>query len=230
MIPPNILRAALSRGLDVIGITDHNTGENVAAVREAAIGSPITVIGGMEVATAEEAHVLTFFDGDGRLAEFQQFIYENLHGNNDPEKFGHQWVVDAEGSVVDVNPRLLAGATTLAIEEVIAKTHDLGGIAIAAHVDRQSFSIVSQLGFIPAELPLDGIELSPFFGSREFGSAELAAATPPNARMRSVRFSDAHYTDDIGRATTEVLMTDATVAELRRALCGEAGRLVRGGA
>lgn len=229
MIPPNIVRAAQSRGLDVIGITDHNTGENVAAVREAAVGSPITVIGGMEVATAEEAHVLVFFDGDAKLAEFQQFIYEHLHGGNDPDKFGHQWVVDAEGSVVDVNPRLLAGATTLVIEEVVAKTHDLGGIAIAAHVDRQSFSIVSQLGFIPEALPLDGIELSPFFGRRGFGSAELAAAVPPGTDIRPVRFSDAHYTDDVGRATTDVLMADATVAELRHALRGEAGRSVRGG-
>ncbi len=42
MIPPLIVEAALSRGLDIIAITDHNTTGNALAVQEAADGTALT--------------------------------------------------------------------------------------------------------------------------------------------------------------------------------------------
>lgn len=228
MIPPNILRAAAERRLDVIGITDHNSAENVAAMREAAGPTGIRVIGGMEVTSAEEVHLLALFDGDEELAGFQQLVYENLHGTNDTEAFGNQWVVDAEGGVIDVNPRLLIGATALSVHEVVDGIHGFGGVAIAAHVDRQSFSIISQLGFIPGDLDLDAVELSPFSAENGFGPDEVAAAVAGDRRLAAVTFSDAHYVNEVGRAVTELIVADGSVAELRLALRGEGGRAVVG--
>jgi len=222
MIPPNIVEAAIDRDIDVLGITDHNSAENVAAVQAAAQGTGLTVIGGMEVTSVEEVHVLSLFDSENELLDFQQFIYRHLHGTNDPDAFGYQWVVDREGGVVDVNPRLLIGATTLTVSEVVDSIHRHGGLAIAAHVDRQSFSIVSQLGFIPADLAVDAIELSPFFGRNGFGDAELEAAG--GSGLPRVRFSDAHHVDDVGRSTTRVVARDATVEDIVMALRGEQGR------
>ena len=230
MIPQNILRAAAERKLDAIGITDHNTAENVAAVREAAKATGIKVIGGMEVTSAEEVHLLALFDGAEELAGFQRLVYASLHGTNDPEAFGYQWVVDADGGVVDVNPRLLIGSTTLSVHEVVDAVHGFGGVAIAAHVDRQSFSVISQLGFIPEDLDLDGVELSPFAGQNGFGADELAAVSAGGREFATVTFSDAHYLGDVGRTPTELRVVDASVAELRLALRGEAGRAVLGGA
>ena len=117
----------------------------------------------------------------------------------------------------------------MAVREVVDAVHRLGGVAIAAHVDRQSFSVVSQLGFIPEDLDLDAVELSPFAEVNGFGSEALAAVTAGDREFAIVRFSDAHYLDDVGRSTTEVLVADGSVAELALALRAEAGRAVLGG-
>lgn len=224
MIPPNIVETAKERGIDVLGITDHNSAENVEAVQAAAEGTGLTVLGGMEVTTAEEVHVLGIFENALDIKDFQRFIYNHLHGSNEPETFGHQWVVDEEGGVIDMNPRLLMGATTLLLDEVVASIHELAGLAIAAHVDRQSFSVVSQLGFIPDGLEVDAIELSPFFGSNAFGEGELQAAGGGD-RVR-VTFSDAHYVHEIARSSTTFTVAHPTVQELLMAIQGESGRAI----
>lgn len=45
-----------------------------------------------------------------------------------------------------------------ALRGTSAVVHRLGGLFIAAHVERPSFSLISQLGFIDPSLPLDAIE------------------------------------------------------------------------
>lgn len=216
MIPQNILRAAAGRGIGVIGITDHNSGENVSAVKRAAEDFDISVIGGMEVTTEEELHVLVFFDDEADLLDFQAIIYASLHGTNKPENFGHQWVVDFEGGVIDINPRLLIGAAAIGIHEVEKEAHLRGGLVIAAHVDKTAFSIISQLGFIPPDLKLDAVELSPFYSRSE---KEI-----PLAGIPEVTFSDAHYIEEIGRSWIEAYIGAPTAAELKLALVGEKGR------
>ena len=51
MSPRNIVREAKSCGLDIIGICDHNSGENVPYVKKSAKSQGLDVIGGMEVTT-----------------------------------------------------------------------------------------------------------------------------------------------------------------------------------
>ena len=46
------------------------------------------------------------------------------------------------------NERLLIGATTLSLDEILTEIHAVGGLAIASHVDRDLFSVTRQLGFI----------------------------------------------------------------------------------
>jgi len=62
MTPPAIIAAAKVKGLEIIGICDHNSAENVRAVAEAGAAEGITVLGGIEVQTVEDVHVLTFSD------------------------------------------------------------------------------------------------------------------------------------------------------------------------
>ena len=49
----------------------------------------------------------------------------------------------------------LALATPLDLNEAVALIHGGGGLAVAAHIDRKSFSVFSQLGFIPAGTGFD---------------------------------------------------------------------------
>ena len=218
MIPPRILRTAAEKKIDVIGISDHNTAENVAAVQEIACDYGVTVIGGMEVTTQEEAHILAFFDRMDQLEEFQAFIYRYLHGSNSPGDFGHQWVVDSEGGVIDMNPRLLIGAAELSVRQVTDAIHGLSGVAIAAHVDRQTFSILGQLGFIPDDLELDAVELSPFYRRSGFD--------PDSVMLPCVTFSDAHYVEEIGRSWIDAVVADPSVEEIKKALAGDDGRSI----
>ena len=69
MTPGNLAGMAALAGLDAIAVTDHNSCGNCAAVLEAARGTGLLVLPGMELCTAEEAHVVCLFPAlEGALA------------------------------------------------------------------------------------------------------------------------------------------------------------------
>jgi predicted metal-dependent phosphoesterase TrpH len=72
MHPRAIVERAVAEGLDIIAICDHNASENVPYVTAAARGKPLAVIGGMEIASAEEVHVLALFDNPDGLMGIQR--------------------------------------------------------------------------------------------------------------------------------------------------------------
>jgi predicted metal-dependent phosphoesterase TrpH len=80
MSPREVVNAAIRKGIDLIGVCDHNSAENVLAVKKAGERNGLMVLGGMEVASSEEAHILVFFDDDHDLLEFQDYIYQHLAG------------------------------------------------------------------------------------------------------------------------------------------------------
>ena len=217
MSPMRILTAAKKKEIDVIGICDHNSSENSLAVMNAAKKMNINVFPGMEVTSQEEVHVLALFDEIENALKLQEYVYENLPGENDEETFGMQIIVNEKEEVLGSNNKLLIGATTIPLEEIIKNIHSFNGIAIASHIERKSFSIIAQLGFIPDNLELDALEISP-------------SITPEEAKkMYSDDYpitysSDAHYPDDIGKAFTSFLLKDATLAEVKKALKNEDGR------
>jgi signal transduction histidine kinase len=135
-----------------------------------------------------------------------------------------QVIANEFAEVLGFNERLLAGATTLNVEAVVDAIHSVGGLAVASHVDREGFGIIGQLGFIPSDLPLDAIEVSWRM------PLPLARTSLSLKRERPILCaSDAHDPKDIARAVSYVLMEEASLAELRRALTGESGRMVLGG-
>ena len=222
MTPGAIVRQARTKGLDLIGICDHNSAENVLAVKRVGEQEGLTVVGGMEITSEEEVHVLALLDKDSDLQALQDIVYGHLDGVNDERVFGEQLLLDEDDTVLGYTPRLLIGSTTLLLGTIVEIVHSLDGLAIASHVDRESFSIISQLGFIPDGLPLDGLELSPL-GSREAFKTEFPEAF---TTFPLVAFSDAHYLDDVGKGSTWFSMEEATLKEMRKALTGEDGRSV----
>ena len=219
MVPGVIVKETLRKGLDVIGICDHNATENVIAVRKAAEKEKIPVLGGMEITSQEEVHILALFDNDESLSEMQRIVYENLPGTNDERAFGEQVIVNEEDRVVGLNDRLLIGATRLSLEAIVEAIHSLGGLAIASHIDRESFGIVGQLGFVPEGLALDALEVSP-----RSSVANAHAAFPQASGFPLVTFSDAHYPEDIGNRWTGFLIEDIRTVEMKWALQAQQGR------
>jgi PHP family Zn ribbon phosphoesterase len=216
MTPPAIVARAVSAGLDAIGVSDHNSAESVAAVQEAGRRVGLPVLPGMEVTSREEVHLLVFLDDLEALQDLQEQVYERLPGRNGPEHFGEQLLADADGAPMGTVERLLIGRTEIPLGELVGSARERGALVIASHVDRPSYSLVSQLGFIPAELPLDAVEISARFPAGE-DPAELLRAAASDS-LPWVRFSDAHALEQIGVLWTLFSVPAASAREVRRAL------------
>ena len=223
MSPREVVNAALSKGLDLIGVCDHNSAENALAVMKAGSRNGLMVLGGMEVTSSEEAHILVFFDDNDDLLSFQEFIYRHLEGTNDEHAFGMQVIADDEDGVTGFCDRLLIAATSLPAEAIVeaARRAKSESLVVAAHVDRESFSLIGQLGFIPSTLVLDAVEVSAQM------SAPVARERFPDCRkFPIIAGSDAHSPADIGKRFTWFTVEEGTVTEIKKALTGRDGRKV----
>jgi len=221
MSPREVVSAAIEKGLDLIGICDHNSAENVLAVKKAGLRNGLMVLGGMEVASSEEAHILVFFEDDDDLLTFQEFVYRHLTGTNDEHAFGQQVIADDEDGVTGFCDRLLIGATSLTAAAIVEAARAAKGesLVIAAHVDRESFSIIGQLGFVPPQLALDAVEIS-----EHMTVAEAVDRFPDCRKYPVITSSDAHGLGDIGKRSTCFMIEEGTVAEIKKALVGRDGR------
>ena len=183
MTPRNIVRHAQAAGVDIVAITDHNAGDNVAATMRAAAGTPITVLPGMEVQTREEVHLLALFEKMRDFMKWCAFIERHRSTlRNDEKKLGAQFVVDEEDELIRTEESMLLASTDLSVDEVTAGVAAIGGMTIAAHVDRPSFSILSQLGFIPP----DAVPDAPANEQEEDESAPDAPARREATAVESV--------------------------------------------
>lgn len=225
MSPLSVVKKASEKGLDIIAVTDHNSAENIAAALKSAENSGLSVLAGMEITSSEEAHILALFDDLDSILKLQDIVYNNLNDGENVEKlFGEQIVANEKDEVLSFNKRLLIGSTKMSAHSIVVEIHALGGLAIASHIDRGAFSIISQLGFIPGDLSFDALELSSAI-SRE-KAQELFKDYDSFAWISS---SDAHTPDDIGKRTTVFHMNASTINEMRLALKGTDGRRVEWG-
>jgi hypothetical protein len=224
MSPRAIVKRAGDAGLHLIAVCDHNSCENLPALQKAAEATSLAVLAGMEITTREEIHILGLFDTEAHAFEVQKVVYEHLSGENDEKAFGCQVVVNEHEEVVSFNKKLLIGATTLSLEAVVELIHSRGGIAIASHIDREAYSIISQLGFVPPGLALDALEVSP-----ATGLDEARRRFPGLDHLPFISSSDAHSLDGIGSSSTVFLMEAAGIDEVKLALAGREGRKVLGG-
>jgi hypothetical protein len=214
MQPTAIIEQAKKVGLDMIGICDHNSAENVSAVVKAGVREGLPVIPGIEITSCEEVHILGLFNTEQDLMHLQDMVYDNLSGENYEQAFGPQTVIDEWDRVLGTNHRLLIGATTLTVEKIVKAIHERSGVAIASHIDRERFSLIGQLGFIPKGLELDALEVS------------SPSSLKQGYDYPVVTFSDAHFLEDIGKSYTCFMMEDTSVQEIGKALRCELGRMV----
>ena len=221
MLPLTIVKEAKRNNLQIIGICDHNSIENVEAVKKAGKREGLAVMGGIEITSQEEVHILGLFSKKSALWDIQEMVYENLSGDNDEDVFGEQLVADEYDRVIGSNKKLLVGATGLPVEEIVGAIRRLGGLAIASHIDRESFGIIGQLGFIPPELRLDALEIS------SLASREKRYAFSRGYDFPVLTSSDAHCLEDIGRSFSSFLIKEACFEETKKALMGDKGRRVR---
>ncbi len=187
MTPNNIVNMSILKGLDIIAVTDHNCIGNVRACQEAAKGTNLVVVGGMEIETSEEIHMVVLFENCEALHELENIVSHSLPAiKNKPDIFGQQILMDSEDNFKGFDDRFLITATSLDVISLYKYVSALGGVIFPAHIDKTSYSIISSLGAIPPELKFSAVEIK---------KSSEGIKIPDNTIV--IHNSDAHYLWDI---------------------------------
>ena len=121
MTPAFIVRAALRKGYDILGITDHNTTLQGREIRRMVGDGEPYILCGAEITTREEVHCLAFADSDDSLDALQNFLDDSLPKiPNDEAVFGYPLAVHEAEEVIYEAPWLLISAIDRSMEEVAA--------------------------------------------------------------------------------------------------------------
>jgi hypothetical protein len=212
MSPINIVAKAREVGLNIIAVTDHNMVENSLYAHEIGKKSGIHVLFGMELQTMEEIHILAIFDSYERALSLQQKVYELLPDvKNDVDYFGDQVVVNDENEIVRFEDKLLLNSAQISVTDAALWIKDNDGLCIPSHIDSQTFSIITQLGYIPDDLPCDALEVRNMEHVEDLRPFVMCKDIP------FVSFSDAHYLTDIGKRRIVLDLVEPCCREMSRA-------------
>ena len=210
MTPNNLINMSIIKGLDAVALTDHNACENVRAAAAVA-GDKIIFIPGMEVETSEEVHIVTLFSTADAAEEMQRILTDSSPFiPNRPEIFGNQYIMDENDEICGEIDRMLVTASGLDIYTVVAAAKDLGGIAYPAHIDRESYSVLSNLGFIPPDLDISAVEITE--------KSRTALEGEYSNRYNIITSSDAHYLWDISERNHYIEVSDTSVRGILNAI------------
>lgn len=211
MTPNNMVNMALLQELTAIAVTDHNSCRNAAKVMEVAQGTGLVVVPGLEVQTREEVHVVTLFQSLDDALAMQEEVYAGLPPMKAPPKIqAKQLLMDEEDEIVGYEDKMLSLSCNMSLETVAARAAAHGGLAIPAHIDRKSYSVLSNLGFIPEDLEFPTLELSMY--------AEREPYEKKYSKYRLITASDAHELGFIGMAPSELEVESVSAHGILQAL------------
>ena len=194
MSPRLVAGLCAERGVRLAAITDHNSALNCPAFDAACREAGITALFGIEAQPREECHILCLFARPEEALELGRELYALMPPvMNIPEKMGDQVYVDENEDIAGEVDKYLITSAELGLEALASRAIALGGIVIPAHVDRPSFSLTSQLGFIP-DGPLAALEVTRMPESDAQGSVSLDTRGYP-----LITSSDAHYPEHVAR-------------------------------
>ena len=193
MTPGNIVAMAKLKGLDVIAITDHQSCGNVLPAINIGKKIGVEVIPGMELETAEKFHCIIRFRTHDMVMEFEKKVRNKMPDLfNKEEIFGPQWYFDENDNKIRQEKQLLLVPSQITFESAQKMVVNSGGVIIPAHIDRNSYSILSVLGSIPPEYNGKCLEISTFTKKED-----ILIRHPELANYEFITSSDAHYLKDI---------------------------------
>ena len=211
MTPGNLVGMAKINGLEAIALTDHNAMQNISAAMKIGEAYDIVVIPGMELETAEEIHVVCLFPDTDSLSAFQDVVVESYGPKspaNRPEIFGKKLIYNEEDEECGELERMLLIPSGITIDDVFGIVEGLGGIAFPAHVDRDSYSVLTTLGALPYGYKNGFVEIS-----CECSREEIVKTYPELEKYKLLPSSDAHYIDKIQEAGGAELLVEELSAK-----------------
>ena len=193
MTPYNLVNLSALMGMQAIALTDHNSCQNCGAAMRAGEAAGITVIPGMELCTSEEVHVVCLFEELKAAEEFSDYVLSTMPPiRNRPEIFGTQLIMDETDKVLGNQDILLTTASGISISNVEKIVDGYGGVCYPAHIDRASYSVISNLGMITEEMGFEIAEVSPS------GNLDtLIHQHPILKKMKILTSSDAHRLESL---------------------------------
>lgn len=215
--PGDYIQAALNADVRVLAVTDHNTARNVGSMMEAAVGSGVLVLPGVEV-TTHQGHLLAVFPDDAvdACASFADGSNLQLH----PDPF--------DAAVQRSSRHVL---------DLVDQIYSLGGLAIPAHVDLAGSGIAQnmnrtelcQLFACPglAAIEIARRENATWFTEGDSDPTRLAALAARREALGSstiamLMSSDAHSADKVGaerrRGLTRLRMDEINFTAVRNAI------------
>ena len=219
MTASNIANMAMVCGLDAIALTDHNSLKNCPPFFVACARAGVMPVAGVEVCTREEVHVLCYFPDLGSGMAFDSYLDARLAPiMNRADIFGRKILLGDGDEAVGEEARLLVAAADVGIEDLPRIAARYGGVAVPAHVDRPSYSLISNLGFVPEGFPVRCFEAR---DPAALGS--LLARNPGLSGARMLSSSDAHSLAAIQERGPYIEAESRTAAALIAAIGGPYG-------
>lgn len=214
MTPGNIVGMAVVKQLDVIALTDHNSCKNCPAFLKIAEDYGITAIPGMELCTSEEVHVVCLFPTLDDAMAFDEYINRILPFFPNEEKiFGSQDICNEKDEIIGKEPKLLINAADVSFDHVYDLVSEYHGIMIPAHIDKNSNSLISNLGFIPPDSKFKCVELKDI--SKAY---DLKRANPYLDNCKIITSSDAHYLEHINEPVNYIHAKSKKISDIFEAL------------
>lgn len=199
MTPLNIAGMAMLKGLSIVALSDHNTTNNCPAFFTACQEYGITPIAGAEVTTSEDIHVLTLFESlEAGMAFGDLLNSKRVLIENSPNIFGNQIIMDFEDNIVGEEKYLLINSVDISIDDIQKIANSYSGIAIPAHIDKNSNSLTSVFGTIP-ESDFTAYEFKDLNTVYDYVNQFYALKG-----KRFVSNSDAHYLWDINEKVNSI--------------------------
>ena len=196
MTPYNLVNMAKILGLDIIALTDHNSAQNCRAAMPVGESVGLTVVPGMELCTSEEVHIVCLFDDVNNAEAFSDYVLSTVPPvKNRPEIFGDQLMMNGGDGIVGTQELLLTTASGISIENAVETVGQYGGVCYPAHIDRSSYSVISNLGMITDEMNFAAVEMTENTDQNEYRSKY-----PIIKDMPVFVSSDAHYLENMREA------------------------------
>ncbi len=182
--PEDLVRGAIESGVDVMAVTDHDSLANVPIVVEAARGTSLVVIPGLEV-TTNHGHLLALSPGDQGVLALQDFVARAGVAPGAVLDF-HEVVSDAREGV---------GVNSGSFAETL--------LLIGGHVDQHGSLLAAQQpldvsGQLSLATELDALEVVNDAIREEW---LVSGIKQSNRKMPFLRGSDSHHVDDARRTT-----------------------------
>lgn len=216
MTPANITGMAALKTLDAIAITDHNTCRNCAPAIKLGQEYGLLVVPGMELTTSEEVHVLCLFEELSAALEFGDYVYEHLLPvENKPAIFGEQLIVDETENVTGTLSKLLINATDISFDNVFSLLLSYRGIMIPAHINKDTNSLIANLGFVPPDSSFKCYEYV-----KNDQMSHIIDENPGLKSCVSITDSDAHYLEHISEPVNFLDVEQKSVRGILTALTG----------